>query len=306
MLLHRKQSQYEEARVKINESGSNLRRFIPAVCAVAMCLAVLAAQAQVPTINTVPNSSHPAVPAGMKMTCTPNPNTGAMSPTCPVIQYGSWTTWAYSYDDNRVSFGIVTYDSTGQVVASKEMPGARYVYQITSDAAAKTVSIWGQSNAKVTVPWSQIGPGPAPPGPAAYKWVAGTAPPAGTVTAPDSPNAAVCRGQAIKGQTMVGYWDVKKCISSFAGNQTPTDGPYQFLTVVSGSQQWATGTGKAFPAEIGTVPSNTINAGTVDNLPEVICSQAGHIGWVYKNRCQVGWDPLTKAQNATVLVGTAQ
>lgn len=297
----------EEAGVKINNSTIGLRRVITTACGVAvLSLAVVAVQAQVPTIDTVANTPDGAIPTGMKVTCTANGNSLASTPTCPVIQYGSWTTWAFSYIDNRVSIGLVTYDSGGKVVKSTELKGTRYVYKITSDATAKTVTIFGQSNAKVSAPWSQMGPGPAPTGPGVYKWVTAAVPSARAVTAPDSPNAVVCRGQGPRGQ-IVGFWDANMCMGSFAGNMTKTVAPFSFLTMVSGAQQWVAGTGKTVPAEIGTVPSNTINAGTFDqNLTQIVCSQAGHIGWVYKNRCQVGWGPLTPAQNATVLVGTAQ
>jgi hypothetical protein len=142
--------------------------------------AATAAQAQTtPQIATVPANSHPAVPAGLKVTCTPGPNTGAPSPTCPVIQYGGVTTWAYSFIDNRVAYGIVSYDAGGNVLKNVTRNGARYVYKMTVDPNAKTVSVWGQSNAKVDIAWSdlptaapQVGQVPAnapPPIPAGLK-----------------------------------------------------------------------------------------------------------------------------------------
>ncbi|HJV43791.1 hypothetical protein [Caulobacter sp.] len=109
-----------------------------------------------PTIALVPASKPPPVPNGMKVTCLTGPDSLQSSPTCPVIQYGGNTTWAFSFIDNRVSYGVVTYDAANNVVKNVTRDGARYVYKMTVDPNAKTVSIWGQGNAKVDVAWSDL------------------------------------------------------------------------------------------------------------------------------------------------------
>lgn len=60
-----------------------------------------------PTIKTVPADSHPPVPSWLKATCLKGPNTTESAPTCPVVKYKEFTTWAYSFNDNRVSFALV-------------------------------------------------------------------------------------------------------------------------------------------------------------------------------------------------------
>jgi hypothetical protein len=73
-----------------------------------------------------------------------------------VIQYGGVRTWAYNFIDNRVAFGIVTHGPNNKVLANNTHNGSRYVYKITVDPSAKTVSFWGQGDAKVTLPWSAL------------------------------------------------------------------------------------------------------------------------------------------------------
>ncbi len=84
------------------------------------------------------------------------PGTGQPSPNCPAVKFKGNTTWAYSFINNRVAFGIVTYDPNNKVLANNTQNGSRYVYKITVDPSAKTVSFWGQGDAKVTLPWSAL------------------------------------------------------------------------------------------------------------------------------------------------------
>jgi hypothetical protein len=109
-----------------------------------------------PQISAVPSGSHPPIPAGMKVTCLVGPDSLQSSPTCPVIQYHGYTTWIYSFIDNRVSYGVVSYDAQGNVVKNVTRDGARYVYKITSDPAGKTLGLWGQANAKVDIAWTDL------------------------------------------------------------------------------------------------------------------------------------------------------
>jgi hypothetical protein len=109
-----------------------------------------------PKVVIVPSNSYPAVPAGLKPTSTPGPDNLNSSPNYPTVQYGGFTYWPFSYIDNRVSFGIVGYDSTGKLVRQFEKPGARYIWQITVETAAKTVTFWGQANQKVVVRWAEL------------------------------------------------------------------------------------------------------------------------------------------------------
>ncbi|NTX04576.1 tectonin domain-containing protein [Myxococcus sp. CA040A] len=109
-----------------------------------------------PVVVLVPPVPAPAIPSGMKVTCTQGPGTGAAAATCPVIKWKGYTIWAFSYTDNRVGMGIVAYDAAGKVVAQWEKPGARYVYGITVNTTDKTVTFAGQSDAKITMKWSDL------------------------------------------------------------------------------------------------------------------------------------------------------
>jgi hypothetical protein len=126
-----------------------------ALCALAAPAAV---QAQTtPQIILIPaTGSPPPPPAGMKVTCLVGPDSLQSSTTCPVIQYQGLYTWAFSFLDNRDSYGIVSYDGQANVIKNVTRDGARYVYKMTVDPAAQTVSVWGQANAKVDIAWADL------------------------------------------------------------------------------------------------------------------------------------------------------
>jgi hypothetical protein len=109
-------------------------------------------------IATVPANTPPPVPQGLKVACMTNGNSLTPSPTCPVVKYMGYTTWAYSYIDNRVSLAFVTYGPNNAVVRNVEMKGTRYVWKMVSDPVKMTVTASGQSNTAVTAPWAQFGP----------------------------------------------------------------------------------------------------------------------------------------------------
>ena len=109
-----------------------------------------------PEAGTVPSNIHPIIPTGSKMTCMQSADVLGKMDTCYVLEWGNVTYWAYSYIDNRVSFNIVAYDERGNIMKQWEAPGARYLYKITVEPAAQTVTFWGQANQKVVLPWNQL------------------------------------------------------------------------------------------------------------------------------------------------------
>lgn len=109
-----------------------------------------------PQISSRPASSHPAIPEGMKMSCHSGPDSFELAPDCPVIEWGELTFWPYSYDDNRMSVGAVAYDSAGNLCRSVEVPGSRYIWKITVDPDAETVTFWGQGNTDASVTWAAL------------------------------------------------------------------------------------------------------------------------------------------------------
>ena len=99
-----------------------------------------------------------AVPQGMKVTCLGGPNTLQPAPACPVLAIGSFTLWPMSYDDNRVSLGMVMYDPVWKALHQVEKRGARYVYKITLSGTGNqgTVTFWGQADQSVTMALGEI------------------------------------------------------------------------------------------------------------------------------------------------------
>jgi len=111
-----------------------------------------------PVVGSAPSNSIPSVPAGLKVACMTNGSSLQPGPTCPVVKVGDHTTWALSYIDNRVSLAFVTFGPSGKVIRNTEVKGTRYVWQMQVNAANKTVTASGQSNATVSAPWSDFGP----------------------------------------------------------------------------------------------------------------------------------------------------
>ncbi len=101
-------------------------------------------------------SSSPAVPSDLKITCVTGPQNGAPSGPCPLLQWGGYTYWAFSYVDNRLAMAIVAYDCSGILIRRWDMSGARYVWQTTVDPFSQTVTFWGQASATITMSWSNL------------------------------------------------------------------------------------------------------------------------------------------------------
>lgn len=135
---------------------------VATIAALGMTGAACPATAQSATaraeVKYVPFNSNPPLPAGLKVTCLQTPDSGAASKTCPVVTYKGITTWAYSYQDNRVSMALVSYDSSNKVIANVEKRGARYVFEALPSLRTQTVIYFGQAKQYFMVPWSELGP----------------------------------------------------------------------------------------------------------------------------------------------------
>lgn len=109
-----------------------------------------------PAVVFVPRASAPTPPAGLWAACNPNPNTGAQATTCPVVKYNGNTTWAFSFNDNRMAFALVTYDPHGKIIANITKPGARYIWNIASSHNVHVLEFFGQGNGFVEATWEEI------------------------------------------------------------------------------------------------------------------------------------------------------
>ncbi|MDB5214587.1 MAG: Tryptophan synthase alpha chain [Myxococcaceae bacterium] len=113
-------------------------------CTTAGCVACI------PT--TVTLSKFPVAPdPALKVAC--QDAAGNPSTTCPVVKCGGITFFAFSYFDNRISLGVVGYDTNGAVIKPNvEKSGVRYISSITVNAS--TVSLVGQDGLSVDMPFS--------------------------------------------------------------------------------------------------------------------------------------------------------
>lgn len=107
---------------------------------------------------SVVNLSKPPgpIPDGMKVTTLTGPNVLTSAYSTPALAIGGFTVWPMSYDDNRLSYGMVSYDPNGRVVEQLETPGARYVYKVTLDSAAGAATFWGQGDQNVSLTLDQL------------------------------------------------------------------------------------------------------------------------------------------------------
>lgn len=91
------------------------------------------------------------IPPGLKVASFTDPNSTTKAPATPALGIGGFTVFPMSYDDNRMSFGMVTYDPHGDVITVDEVKGARYIYKVTVDKQTGVATFWGQSDQKVTL-----------------------------------------------------------------------------------------------------------------------------------------------------------
>ncbi len=109
-----------------------------------------------PEIIQTPIAGRPPEPEGLTALCTTGPKGDEQTTICPVISYRNAYTWGLSFKDNRFSLGVTSYDGQGHELKSVTKEGARYVYKITVEPAAQTVTFWGQHDMKIVMPWSEL------------------------------------------------------------------------------------------------------------------------------------------------------
>ena len=139
----------------------SLKSVLAAFGAVAALGATSAVQAQAvpstPQVKFDPVAEAPSIPAGLQTACINAPTDGApASKTCPVIYYGPYKTWIFSYADNRTSFALVTFDATGRIVRNLEANGARYIFDVFSDDRGQKLTLVGQSKNSVVINWADL------------------------------------------------------------------------------------------------------------------------------------------------------
>ncbi|MFC5743510.1 hypothetical protein [Dyella tabacisoli] len=112
-----------------------------------------------PIVNQVDAKDRTSVPRGSKVACMTGPNSprpDGESTTCPVVAYDNIQFWPLSYVDNRFDMNLVGYNADGRIVSQRPLDGARYIWKVTVDSTARTVTFWGQSNHTVVLPWGRL------------------------------------------------------------------------------------------------------------------------------------------------------
>jgi hypothetical protein len=122
-------------------------------CAVGQDCVSGACQACAPRVTTDTSGGAVAAPSGTHISCFDSGTTFNSVP-CPVLVCGARTFWAFSYSDNRTSFDVAGYLSTGALSKQAEYGGGRYLYKITLDAAGQKVNFVGQADGTASVPYS--------------------------------------------------------------------------------------------------------------------------------------------------------
>jgi hypothetical protein len=109
-----------------------------------------------PVVERIDRQKAPTPDPDVRLSCNVSPTTFESSPTCPVIVWGDYTYWVYSFNDNRTSMAVVAYDQSGNAVKRWDFSGARYLVDITVDAGAKTVVLTGQASQTITISWDDL------------------------------------------------------------------------------------------------------------------------------------------------------
>lgn len=114
-----------------------------------------------PTVEWVPAPGYYnplPVPSGWRPACTTGPQYGYGGSTCPVLVWGNYTYWVYSPSNNSWSEDIVAYDQNGNIVKQVVVGGDRYIWNMTVDDNAQTVTIYTQGyyQPTITVSWADL------------------------------------------------------------------------------------------------------------------------------------------------------
>lgn len=117
-------------------------------------------QADPPEVTFLALSSLPQVPTelGLNVSCwngSDSPGVGT-APDCPVLVWEGYRYWAHSHNDNRGAMTVVAFNEAGALVQTWERPGARYLWQITVDVEAETVTFYGQGNGTIEMSWAEL------------------------------------------------------------------------------------------------------------------------------------------------------
>jgi hypothetical protein len=104
------------------------------------------------------NSDAFEIPSGFKQTCITGPGETTSAGTCPVLtDCDGHRYWAYSDIENYSTMLIVKYAGDGSILASFDLPGDRYIYDIVLDNINEVVVFRGQSDAGVSLSYAALG-----------------------------------------------------------------------------------------------------------------------------------------------------
>jgi hypothetical protein len=98
-------------------------------------------------VNTV--AQPPSIPSGLRL--SPNAPANAY----PVVQWGEYTYWPFSYGDGRASTAIVAYDHLGNMVRLWNVSGVAAVQSVAVDPQAETVVLNG-AGGPATIGWDTL------------------------------------------------------------------------------------------------------------------------------------------------------
>jgi hypothetical protein len=110
----------------------------------------------VPAVVRAPEDCIGTIPGGLKLVALTSPDSLSSPSTYPVLTWCGYTFWALSYDDNRVEMAIVVYDLNRKMVFRFNKAGARYIWKITVNESAQTVTFWGQASHTIVMSWNDL------------------------------------------------------------------------------------------------------------------------------------------------------
>jgi hypothetical protein len=286
------------------QSASAMSRLVSGAAALCVLLAPAISWAQTtPTIIQIPATGAPPTPPGLTVKCFLGPAVPSKpSPICPVIQYRGLYTWPLSSNSPRDTFNFATYDGQAHLIRNVEKHGSQNPYAITIDPVTQTVAVFGTGGRKVELTWADLPH--AGPSDAVYRWVAASSPPPSAVLSPNFDRRAVCRARDDLG-LWAGWWNGAACSGFYGSQERLASRDLQFLTLVSGTADWVSGASIEHNV-VGPLPANTVDAGaTYAGYRQVLCSYAGHVGWIYHDQCVQSRQTVVDV-GPLILVGAVQ
>ncbi len=112
----------------------------------------------VPTATLLEFATAPSPPEGLnfRLRCFVAPDNTTQANVCPALTWGPYTYWPFTEASNATSMAFVAYDKQNVSRKTITETGARYPWRITVEIEEETVTLWGQDENTIVIPWDDL------------------------------------------------------------------------------------------------------------------------------------------------------